>query len=104
MNRRILRIAVAIIGLADAQGAPAQQAIATGSGMNLSVAYPDGAGAVRQTSAGVMTGSGESQTAEHVGPVEGGFRTPGYTVIVTGSGENRSVGYVRNAVPAAPHG
>lgn len=104
MNRHILPIAAAILGLAATQGASAQQAVVAGSGMNLSVAYPDGVGPARQRSVGVVAGIGENQSAEHVGPIEGGFGTPGYTAIITGSGENWSVGYVRNAVPVAPRG
>ncbi len=103
MNRHILPLAAAILGILATQGASAQQAIVAGTGMNLSVAYPDGPGPAQQRSVGVVTGSGENQTAEHVGPVEGGFGTPGYTAIITGSGENWSVGYVRDGA-AAPQG
>lgn len=104
MNRLILPIAAAILGLAGAQGASAQQATILGSGMNLSVAYPDGTPPAQQRSVGVVTGSGENQTAEHVGPIEGGFGTPGYTAVITGTGENWTVGYVRDAAPVAPRG
>ena len=104
MNRHILPIAAAILGIAAAHGASAQQAVVEGSGMNLSVAYPDGVRPPQQRSVGVVTGIGENQTSEHVGPIEGGFGTPGYTAVITGTGENWTVGYVRNDPSAAPRG
>lgn len=104
MNPLILPIVVAIIGLAGAQGASAQQATVSGSGMNLSVAYPNGAGPAQQRSVGVVSGYGQNQSAEHVGPVEGGFGTTGFTAVMTGTGENLSVGYLRDAMPPVPQG